>query len=165
MKSRQIQAFPTLVFLDPDLKEVDRWVGSRDSQNPETIAQLFRRILEKHGRDPAWSDGLDAALRKGRVEGTRVLVFWTDGRAGSDALQAAFRHPELDALRKRFVWVRLKHRKVGDAESRRFGVTRAPLLLAIDPGRDDADAKEVGRSESTDPARLRAGLEALLKDR
>jgi hypothetical protein len=164
MKRWQITAVPTLIFLDPDGKPVDRWVGTRDPQNPDSMAQWFRRILARHSRAPGWAAGLEAALRKGRAEGRPVLAFWTDGRPGAEEMEAGLGDKSLNDFRARFVWVRFKLRTIGDAEARRFEVSKAPLLLALDARPEDGTVKVIFKYEGGDPARLKEDLEALLKE-
>ncbi len=99
------------------------------------------------------------------MEAKPLLAFWTDGRAESGDMEASFGDKELEDLRGKCVWVRLKLRRLSDPEAKRFEVGKAPVLLAIDPGGPERSPRVVGRFVTGELGKLRTALEDDLKER
>ncbi len=150
----KIQGTPTIVLLDANGQVVEQtYVGLNgvSALLEDKLITISRRL----SRAPSWARDIAEA----RAQGRPVVAFWTDGRPGSDEVEQLFSRRELDAVRGRLSWVRLKVVKKGNAEAAAQGVTAGPALRILDP----KDGKPTSRLDgAVTVEQVRAALESAL---
>lgn len=161
-KKWDIKGTPTVIILDPDGKPVEEAiVGS--TKTKEYVAERLLTVAARLARPPAWAPDLKSALEQARAAGCPVAMFWTNGQDAAEDAEGRFGHVDLNEVRSKVVWVRLKLTKKGNAEVGRYAVRKAPTLLILDPDVEDQAASVKRRLEGEfTVAQVREALEASL---
>lgn len=112
----EIRGYPTVVFTDPDGKEVGR-LGDRSA------AALLRQINDLASRytRAAYAESWEKALAQAKAGSKPLVYVFGDGAALDD--------PSLREFRGNFVFVK---GEIRGADAKRFGVTE-PAILVLDP--------------------------------
>ena len=99
-----IRGYPTVVFTDPEGKEVDRMRG----RTPDAIIRQIETLAEKHAGGPAWVGSIKEGLKSADKAGKPVAILFTDGSEDATATEKAFGDKDLAELRGKFALVRHK---------------------------------------------------------
>lgn len=156
-----MRGVPDIRFLDPDGKEIREYNGDR---TPESFVREIEEIATKYARGLPFQSSVEDAIKLGKEEKKPVVLFFSDGKDSSQAMEKTL----LDSVNKdlipKFVWVRVEYKK--DAEGvKKYKIGKAPTLVVIDPGAEKPEEAPLGRLEGKKmPKETRAALEKILKD-
>ena len=161
LKSKfSVRGFPTMVFCDPDGKQV----GKLGGRNPESIASQFKRLAEEHGRSP-WIKDVDEGIQKAKKEKKPVLALFGDKRREKETRWnlALLVHKDLEKLLERFVLVRHDYEKRCKM-CKKYKVSRAPIIYIFNPNLEKPEKKPISRIwRKKSPKQLKKALEWALK--
>lgn len=153
-----IKGYPTIVFLDPDGKEV----GKLGDRSPDAVVRQFAELAEQHSRAAAWLDW-DKAVEKGKEERKPVAFLFTTPKPDSEALETAIGDDGLKDLREKFVFGKSDVKSDLAKKFKVHGSTQ-PVLFVVDPNLEKPEEKVIkkwtGKKSVKD---LKKDLEAGLK--
>ncbi len=131
-----VQGIPTVIFLNPDGKEVERL----RNRSPEAVAAKFKEIAEKYGRNPKFLKEYAPALAKAKEDGKPLAVFFCDDKPGSQAYAKTLDDESLKEFYEKMVFVKVEAKK-GSAEAKQYNVTAPPILYVVDPAEEKPEQK------------------------
>jgi thiol-disulfide isomerase/thioredoxin len=123
-----VESMPTVIFFDPDGKEV----GRLKNRSPEAVASQFKEIAEKHGRNPKFLKEYGPALAKAKEEGKPLGVLFFDEKAGSQNYARLLDDEALKEFYEKIVFVKVEAKK-GCPVTKQYNVTAPPILYVVDP--------------------------------
>jgi hypothetical protein len=130
-----VRAIPTVIFLDPDGKEVERLKG----RTPEAVAAQFKEVAEKYGRNPKFLKEYGPALARAKEDGKPLGVFFHDDKAGSQNYARTLDDESLKEFYEKIVFVKVEAKK-GCPVTKQFNVTAPPILYVVDPAAEKPEA-------------------------
>ena len=131
-----VRGIPTVIFLDPDGKEVERL----KDRSPEGVAAKFKEIVEKYGRNPKFQKEYAPALAKAKEDGKPLAIFFYDDKAGSQAYAKTLDDESLKEFYEKMVFVKVEVKK-GSAEAKQYNVTAPPIIYVVDPAAEKPEKK------------------------
>jgi thiol-disulfide isomerase/thioredoxin len=150
-----IQGYPTVLFLDPEGKQV----ASLESRAPGAVAEQISQVAKKYGKARFETFAAAADVAK---EDKKPILYLFAKPDQPNSLTVAVADPSLKDLVEQFVMVRSDLGK-GNADAKTLGITD-PALFVLDPkgefGKDKALLKLTGRK---DVKEVRKQLETVLK--
>lgn len=150
----KVTGYPTVILLDRDAN----YVGHLAGRDPAVVAKDLQALA-----------GLTAAVQEGPVHQINALG-WDDARKmarklkqpiafyfyddspASRAVNTALMEDLTKGVIMRFVWAKSEYSK-NSPEAARFGVTRAPTILLLDPTLERPESKPLGRIVGSKSAR------------
>jgi thiol:disulfide interchange protein len=159
-QKHQVEAMPTLLFLDPDGKKVEQFVGVKP---PEAVEGLLKTVAEKFGRKPRFHKAYDAALEQAKAESKPVAVFFYDAKPASAEYAKALDDKALEELFEKIVFVKVEVKK--DApEVKKYNVTAPPMIVVVNPGSEKPESSPVRKIYGKKAAKdVKKDLEEALK--
>lgn len=158
----KIKGTPTVIILDPSGKPVEEAIVGA-TKTKEQMAERLLTLATRLARPPAWAADLKSALEQAREAGCPVAMFWTNGQDAAEEAESRFGDADLNGVRAKVIWVRLKLTKKGNPDVARYAVTTAPTLLVLDPALEDPAASVKKRLEGAfTVAQVKAALEESL---
>ncbi len=144
MKKYGIQGFPTVVYTDPDGKQI----REMDSRDPAGVLREIDGVAQKNpGRPTIWQGSLKSALELGKRAKKPVALVLVDPKADLVKLTAKLMK-DLGDRKSRLLWVLEPAR--GDILSR-YKAETAPAVVLIDSKTDVASPpialKEDGKAD------------------
>lgn len=130
-----VESMPTVIFLNPDGKEVDR-LKSRD---PEAVAAQFKEVAEKHGRNPRFFKEFAPALAKAKEDGKPLAIFFFDEKAGSQNYARTLDDESLKDFFEKIVFVKVEAKR-GCPVTKQFNVTAPPVVYVVNPAVEKPEA-------------------------
>jgi len=130
-----VRAIPTVIFLNPDGKEVERLKG----RTPEAVAAQFKEVAEKYGRNPKFLKEYGPALTRAKEDGKPLGVFFYDDKAGSQNYAKTLDDESLKEFYEKIVFVKVEAKK-GCPVTKQFNVTAPPILYVVDPAAEKPEA-------------------------
>ncbi len=153
-----IKGYPSIVFLDPDGKEV----GKLADRSPDAVVKQFADLAEQHGRAGAWLDW-EKAVEKGKEERKPVALLFTTAKPDSEALETAIGDDSLQDLREKLVFGKADVKSDLAKKFKVHGSTQ-PVLFVVDPNLEKPEEKLVKKWTGKKSVKeLRKDLEAALK--
>lgn len=152
-----IRGYPTVVFTDPDGKEVSR-LGAR---TPQAVTDQIADVVAKHSRYVPWHDSIEKGTKTAKAESKPILILFTDAKRAGDALQAAIEDKDLRELRAKFVLIR--HEIEGEedkCEACTAHEVAAPCAVIVDSDKGETLVRLEGRKTARD---VKKALEGVLK--
>jgi len=154
-----VQSMPTILFLDPDGKEVARLKG-RDAKSVEA---QFKEVAGKYGRNPKCLKEYAPAVTRAKDEGKPLAVFFHDDKPGSQAYAKALDDESLKELYEKIVFVKIEAKK-GAPEVKQYNVTSPPIIYVVDPAAEKPESKPYRKIYGQKTTReLKSNLEEALK--
>jgi hypothetical protein len=154
-----VSGLPAMFLTDSEGKVT----GKMNSRDAAGVAAQFREHAEKYSRSIPWAESLDAAIKSAKETPKPVIVFFTDGKADSKAMEAAF----TDTLLKKTLpgFALFRHKIKRDCElCKRFKVTKGPRVQILDPTAEDPAKRPLAKiNGKKDAAKLKKALESALK--
>jgi hypothetical protein len=151
----KVQGYPTVVFCDPDGKEV----AQLRSREPGPVAAQIEEVAKKYGR--ASFDSFEKAGPAAVEEKKPVLYVFTKPNVAS-SLQAAVQDPSLKELVEKFVLAQSELVK-SNPDAKALSISD-PALLVLEPEAEIAKAKVLLKlTGKKDTKEVRKQLEATLK--
>ena len=153
-----VKGYPTILFLDPDGKEV----GKLGDRSPDAVIKQFAELADQHGRAGAWLEW-DKAVEKGKEEKKPVVLLFATAKPDSEALETAIGDDSLKDLREKFVFGKSDVKSDVAKKFKVHGSTQ-PVLLVVDPSLEKPEEKLVKKWTGKKTAKeLKKDLEAALK--
>ncbi|MHC4470244.1 MAG: hypothetical protein ACYS99_04705 [Planctomycetota bacterium] len=154
-----VSGFPGIFFTDPDGKVV----GKLGDRSAEGVKKQLTALIDKHSRFVPWAESFEKGLAKAKEGGKPVLMFFTDKKKDSAALEGLFIDGSLKETLGKFVMVRHEIEK-GCATCDRYKVRRGPNVLVLDPNAEDPASKPVSKFGKKKSAKdLKKALDHALK--
>ena len=135
-----VSGLPAIFYADPDGKVV----GKLQDRSAAGVKREFADLVEKHGRFTLWAESMEKGLEKAKKEDKPALVFFTDGKKDSTAVEELFSDGSLRESLEKFVLVRHEIEK-GCEVCTRYKTKRGPNILILDPKAEDPAAKPVSK--------------------
>jgi len=150
-----VRGYPTVVFCDPEGKQV----ASLGSREPSAVASQIAEVAKKYGGKGGF-ESFEKAVAVAKEEKKPVLYVITKPGVAS-SLAAAVADPSLKELTDRFV---IAQSEVGkdNADAKALSVTESTLLV-LDPGADLKAKPLLKITGKKDLKEIRKQLEATLK--
>lgn len=162
MTKYAVRGFPTVIFTDPEGKQV----GQMTDRSPAGLKAQIEQVIQRHKRAGFPEGTLDEAAAAAR-EGTKLLAVLFVEEGDSDGLTAmtaaVYGDAALEQLRGRFQWVKrpLKEAKKATPEAKSFKASKSPTLVLIDPRGEGELPKQI-LGTATSGKGLKAVLEKAL---
>ncbi len=127
MKTYGVSGYPTVMFLDPEGKQVAKLAG-RDAGAVKT---QFTEIADKHTRGPKWMESAEKALEAGKADSKPVVLYFGDDKPKSTGWVKVFGDASFKPeLFEKCAFAKVPFKK-DDAFCKEWKVTEAPTLLII----------------------------------
>lgn len=150
-----VQGYPTVVFCDPEGKQV----ASLESRAPSAVAAQIAEIAKKYGGKGGF-ESFEKAVPVAKEEKKPLLYLFTKPGVAS-SLAAAVADPSMKELVERFVVAQSEIGKE-NADAKALSVTDSTLLV-LDPGADLKAKPLLKLTGKKDLKEVRKQLEATLK--
>ncbi len=148
-----VRGYPTVIFTDPDGKEVERLKG----RSAGAVAGQINNVAEKYAKAVAWAEYDDVTFREAAEEKKPVLVFFTDGKSRSAAQEKAFTDERLEESLAQFILVR--HEITKDCDTCKTNrIRKGPAIFFMDPLADDPAKKPLYKMTSSKSAKSLLGV-------
>ena len=148
--------YPTVIFLDPDGKEVAK-LGDRA---PAAVAKQIEEIAQKFSRGPKWLADAAAALAAGKADSKPVALVFVDDKPKSAQLLQARADPSLAADLDKTVFAKLDFKKDAE-EAKKWKVTAAATIVLVDASGEEP--KAIKTLSGSGPKALKTALEEAVK--
>jgi hypothetical protein len=148
-----VRGYPTIIFTDPDGKEVERLHG-RDAAS---VAGQINGVAKKYAKSVAWAEYDDDVFRDAAEEKKPVLLFFTDGKAKSAAQEEVFLDERLEKPLGQFLLVRHEIAKECDFCGS-IRMRKGPVIWFLDPLAEEPTKKPLYKVTSLKSAKNLAGL-------
>jgi len=134
LKKYGVQGFPTVIYADPDGKQIKEM----DSRDAGTIVKDIDNLSKKHpGRPSIWQSSTKAAVDLGKQVKKPVAVYLAEPKEDLAKLTAKLMK-DLGDRKTKFLWV-LELGK--DDVLKKYAVDAAPAVVVLDPKADEPLAK------------------------
>jgi len=151
-----IRGYPTVVFADPEGKEIERMRG----RTPDAIIRQIETVADKHPGGPAWVESVKEGLKAADKAGKPVVILYTDGGEDATATEKAIADKELAELRGKVVLIRHKiDKECEECKARKVEEGGCHVLL-LDP-KGESLARHKG---AMDVEAVAKALESALKE-
>lgn len=150
----KVNGYPSLVFCDPEGNQL----GYLNDRDAPTIAEKIRLLGNTYGgKGPeAVRVVIGHDYEKVRIEARKklkpVLLYFADFSPASLSVNDALLDRSLEATLDRFMCAKAEFAKES-RECVKFGVTRAPTILLLDPLLDKPESRPIARIEGSRTAR------------
>lgn len=156
----KVERMPTILFLDPDGKKVDEFVGVKP---PEELEPLLKSVTEKFGRKPRFHKEYDQALDRAKAESKPLALFFFDAKQASVDYAKALDDKSLEELFEKIVFVKVEVKK-DSAEAKRYGVTAPPVIVVANPTSEKPESNPIRKVYGKKAAKdIKRDLEEALK--
>lgn len=156
-----VRGYPTVIFVDSDGKEVAK-LGGREA---DAVAKQFEDVAAQYSKAAAFVESWDDASAQAKEAGKTVVLFFSNGKADAEALEAAIGDDLLKDLQEKFVWCKVKLDSKSDL-CKKFKVSGSSqsVLMVVDPSVEKPEDKPLKKWSGKKSAKeLKKDLEAILK--
>lgn len=151
-----VQAMPTLLYLDPDGKQV----GKMAARDPGSMKKQFEEIVSTHKRGPKGLESPAAALEAGKADAKPVVLLFVDAKPKSEMFKKSLGDPAFKGVFDNVAFCQVEYLK-GSDEAKQWKVTEAPTMLVIDP--TDGEGKVLKTLKTNAPKTVKSAIDDAVK--
>lgn len=149
-----VQAMPTILFLDPDGKQV----GKLGDRSPAGVTKQLTEIATTHKRGPKGLESPSAALEAGKADGKPVVLLFVDKKPKSEMFAKSLGDAAFKGMFDNVAFCQVEYEK-GSEDAKKWKVTEAPTMLVIDPNEE----KVLKTLKSNAPKTVKAAIDEAVK--
>ena len=151
-----VQAMPTLLYLDPDGKQVAK-MGDR---SPAGLKKQFEEIVSTHKRGPKGLESATAAFDAGKTDGKPVVLLFVDAKPKSEMFKKSLGDAAFKGVFDNVAFCEVAWAKDNE-DAKKWKVTEVPKMLVIDP--TDGEGKVLKTLTSNAPKTVKAAIDEAVK--
>ena len=151
-----VQAMPTILFLDPDGKQVGK-LGDRSAAG---VKKQFEEISTTHKRGPKGLESPAAALEAGKADGKPVVLLFVDAKPKSEMFKKSLGDPAYKGIFDNVAFSQVEWTKDSE-DAKKWKVTEVPTMLVIDP--TDGEGKVLKTLKTNVPKTVKAAIDEAVK--
>jgi hypothetical protein len=151
-----VQAMPTLLFLDPDGKQV----GKLGDRQPAGVKKQFEEIVSAHKRGPKGLESATAAFDAGKADSKPVVLLFVDAKPKSEMFKKGLGDAAFKGMFDNVAFCEVAWAKDNE-DAKKWKVTEVPRMLVIDP--TDGEGKVLKTLTSNAPKSVKAAIDEAVK--